>query len=241
MNLEDLSSIIGLLKALTGFDFTRYKAPVIRRMVLRRMRLHHLATLPDYRQYLEDHAPEVTALYEALLVQITGFFWDPPFSGVDLVSSCNLLVYLEPIRQRKVMNAFHHSLGEKGVLVLGESESTGNYPRLFRAVDKHAKVFVYQEAPVIEISGRRLPTDEASGNSFVEIVFKDNGIGFKEEFAEQIFILFQRLHDKAHYPGTGTGLAICRKIVEYHGGRILARPVPGGGAAFHVFLPEGDF
>ncbi|MEO6037472.1 MAG: ATP-binding protein, partial [Saprospiraceae bacterium] len=72
---------------------------------------------------------------------------------------------------------------------------------------------------------------------YCELVFRDNGIGFDAEYAEQIFTIFKRLHDKQSYTGTGIGLALCRRIAVNHGGEIFAESVENEGAAFHVILP----
>lgn len=74
-------------------------------------------------------------------------------------------------------------------------------------------------------------------NDFHQLSFQDNGIGFKQEYADKIFELFQRLHDRRTYTGTGLGLAICKKIVENHGGKITAVGEPGVGSTFNVYLP----
>ena len=76
-----------------------------------------------------------------------------------------------------------------------------------------------------------------SNDGFCTITVIDNGIGFKEEHSEKIFRMFERLHTRAQYPGSGIGLAICRKIVERHGGTITATSIAGQGTTFHVALP----
>ena len=84
--------------------------------------------------------------------------------------------------------------------------------------------------PRVEIGG-------AIENGFCNITVRDNGIGFEEKYAERIFTMFERLHGRGAYEGTGIGLAICRKIAERHGGTIRAESIPGEGSTFTVTLP----
>ena len=77
----------------------------------------------------------------------------------------------------------------------------------------------------------------SSGDGFRTIIVTDNGIGFKQQHGDKIFRMFERLHSRAEYEGSGMGLAICRKIVERHGGSIAGTSTPGQGTTFSVTLP----
>ena len=85
-------------------------------------------------------------------------------------------------------------------------------------------------APEVEIGA-------SAGEGSVEITVRDNGIGFEPQYSGRIFRVFERLHGRNRYPGTGIGLALCRKIAERHGGTIVGDGEPGEGATFTVTLP----
>jgi two-component system sensor kinase FixL len=90
-------------------------------------------------------------------------------------------------------------------------------------------------APIVEIDCR--PSKIGSTAAF-EITIKDNGIGFEEKYLDRIFTIFQRLHGRFEYEGTGIGLAVCRKIADRHSGLVTATSIPNEGSCFIVTLPE---
>ena len=278
---NDFDTVVRLLSTAVDVDFTHYKPPTLRRRIERRMVLSKQPTLIEYAQYLQDEPAELQALYQEVLIQVTGFFrdpemfvalretvfpkllenrptdaplriWvpgcstgeevyslamclleflgeqglqtpikifatdianraieiaragvylngiaadvsperlrrffvktdgryqiqkpvrdlcvfarqdvtkDPPFSQIDLVSCRNLLIYLRPVLQHRVLPIFHYALRPNGYLVLGESETVGGFTELFAAVDRGHRFYLRKETP------RRLTFDFTPGRT----------------------------------------------------------------------------
>jgi signal transduction histidine kinase len=118
--------------------------------------------------------------------------------------------------------------------------------QLFHNLLSNSLKFAKQnEVPVIEIKCRAVSKEELTSHpelnlsaQYSVITFMDNGIGFNMQYAEQVFGMFKRLNDKAEYPGSGIGLALCRKVVENHNGIITAKAETGRGASFKIILPQ---
>lgn len=121
--------------------------------------------------------------------------------------------------------------------------------QLFQNLVSNAFKFNHSTVPVVNIWGETYTDKDVKENEWGKgfnlkfdtyycIFINDNGIGFEPEYLNQIFIIFQRLHGRAEYEGTGIGLAICKRIVENHEGFITAESTPGKGATFIVGLPK---
>lgn len=92
--------------------------------------------------------------------------------------------------------------------------------------------------PVIQINADLINTDLTNSKMFHKVTVSDNGIGFDPKYAEDIFVVFKRLHSYHEFEGSGVGLSICKKIIEKHHGIISAESIPGKGSSFTIGLPE---
>ncbi len=187
---------------------------------------------------IQSSAMHMQNLIDDLLMFSRATRSDQPFEKADL----NLL--------------FEHAVQELGPLIEEKSAiiDKGDLPRLIvipfqiqqlfgNLINNSLKFIEKGTTPHISIhaemiKGKDVPSPNALPRKrYWKITFSDNGIGFESQYAEKIFVLFNRLHDKSVYSGTGIGLAICKKIVDNHSGYILAESVSGKGATFNIFLP----
>jgi chemotaxis methyl-accepting protein methylase/signal transduction histidine kinase/chemotaxis response regulator CheB len=187
----------------------------------------------DYLQRMQSAAKRMQDLIVAILTLSRVTKEGQPFNTVDLHKAAQeALGNLE--------TALQSNGGQVEVETLPTVEAYyEQMVQLFQNLIGNAIKFHGEEPPLIKVSARPIPTPPRTKKkgSWVEIVVQDNGIGFDAKYLDRIFAPFQRLHGRDQYEGQGVGLAICRNIVERHGGRILADGQPGQGSTFRVQLP----
>ncbi len=191
-----------------------------------------------YLDSMQNAAIRMQALIDDLLAFSRTTSSQEAFEQTDLSAVVHDIVNdLEiSIEQRKAVV----NIGSLSVI----EAASGQIRQLFQNLISNALKFNDKERPVIEIASEIIYGKDVEGmgrayffDKFCRITVKDNGIGFDEKYLNKIFIIFQRLHNRTEYDGTGIGLAICKKIVEHHRGVITARSAPGEGAEFVICLP----
>lgn len=184
----------------------------------------------DYVMRMQNSASRMMSLIEDLL---NFSRVNRPTEGFELVDLNQLIGRV--LSDLEVMIHTRNVSMEIGQLppIEGRKSQLG---QLFQNLISNAVKFNDKEEPVVSITSHTY-TDQSTANKFVDIEIKDNGIGFENIYKHRIFEIFQRLHGKAEYPGTGIGLAICKKIVEAHGGTISAEGNLGEGATFKITFP----
>jgi PAS domain S-box-containing protein len=173
----------------------------------------------EFMGFIVDGAARMKQLIEDLLeysrVGTRGRDLQPTDSGVALAKA---LANLRTAREESGAKVTH-----------------GEMPRVIADANQLTQLFQNLIGNAIKFRGAAPPEVHVAGETRNEVwVFsvKDNGIGLDTQYADRIFMMFQRLHNKAEYPGTGIGLAICKKIVDRHGGRIWVESEPGRGCTF---------
>jgi light-regulated signal transduction histidine kinase (bacteriophytochrome) len=179
----------------------------------------------EFMAYVVDGAARMKQLIEDLLA----------YSRVGTRGREFKPVAVEASLRRAIMN-LKSAIDEPGASVSFDAMPTlegdeVQLAQLFQNLIGNALKFRSASVPRIHVSA-----EEKDGGW--EFAVSDNGIGIEQEYFERIFMVFQRLHYKGEYPGTGIGLAICKKVVERHGGRIWVESKPGEGSSFRFTLPK---
>jgi two-component system, chemotaxis family, sensor kinase Cph1 len=130
----------------------------------------------------------------------------------------------------------HASINESGAKITTDDLPTVCFDdlqlmRLFQNLIGNAIKFRSDQVPQIHVSA----IHQDGGWRFA---VRDNGIGIEPQYTDRIFMIFQRLHNRDQYPGTGIGLSICKKIVERHNGKIWFESKPGDGSTFYFTVPD---
>jgi PAS domain S-box-containing protein len=181
----------------------------------------------EYLRFISDGVARMQTLINDLLIYSRVSSQGGAFAPAD----CNVIV-------AKVLESLHSSIQSNRARV-----TSGALPVVVGDATQLGQVFQNLLVNAMKFHGSRPPRIEVSAaESAGEWVFcvRDNGIGIAPEYFERIFIIFQRLHTIEEYGGTGIGLAICKKIVERHGGRIWVESAVGEGSAFYFSIPKRE-
>ncbi|MGH8024402.1 MAG: PAS domain-containing sensor histidine kinase [Limisphaerales bacterium] len=192
----------------------------------------------DYLQRMRKAASRMQNLINDLLAFSRVTTRAQPFKRVDLDKTAR-----EVIEDLEARIETSKGRVEQGPLPAIESESLQMRQLLQNLIGNALKFRRPEVPPVVKIEAkiftRALPQapPDAAAQEWCELTVADNGIGFDEKYLDRIFNVFQRLHTRGEYEGTGMGLAIAQKIVLHHGGSITARSAPDQGTTFIVTLP----
>jgi len=184
----------------------------------------------DYLDRMHSAAGRMQTMINDLLAYSRVTTKVQPFQPVDLARVAREVV--SDLETRIVQT---HGTVELGNLPTLEADPTQMRQLLQNLIANALKFGRPDVPPLVKVYGQPLPG--APGGEFVQIMVEDNGIGFDEKYLDRLFQPFQRLHSREEYEGTGIGLAICRKIVERHGGSITVQSAPGQGTTFIATLP----
>ncbi len=186
----------------------------------------------DYIERMQGSAARMRSLIDALLNYSRVTTKAQPFLETDLNQIAREVV-------SDLEGRLQESGGrvELGTLPACEADPLQMRQLLQNLISNGLKFHPPGVPPVVWVEGSLAPSANG-GAAQCELVVRDNGIGFDEVYRERIFDVFQRLHGRQEYEGTGMGLAICRKIVDRHRGTITAASAPGQGATFTVRIPQ---
>ena len=195
----------------------------------------------DYLDRMQDAAERMSQLINDLLVYSRITTQAQPFESVDLTEIAENVR-----RDLDLQVADVGGTVEIGDLPTVEADPTQIRQLLQNLIGNGLKFHKPETPPHVEVQATVEPASQelqqsgrlaASCTDMCRLTIADNGIGFEENHADRIFSPFKRLHGRDEYEGTGMGLAICRRIVERHGGDITADSAPGEGTTFTVLLP----
>jgi PAS domain S-box-containing protein len=184
----------------------------------------------DYLDRMQNAAARMRTLINDLLAFSRVIRSSEPFVAVDLA-----VVTKEVLGDLEVRIEKSGAKVEVAALPSIDADAMQMRQLMLNLISNALKFQPPGGVPVVKISSRTLAA--VSGEKLCEISVQDNGIGFDERYLDKIFAVFQRLHGRSEYEGTGVGLAVCRRIVDRHHGNILAKSQPSKGATFIITLP----